>query len=231
MTNDQITFTTKGVWHGFRQALPLALSVFAYGSVFGLLARQTGMNLLEIISMSGLVYAGSAQFIVLDLWQSPLPVLTIILTTLIVNLRHLLMGAALQPWFSHLPALQKYGSAFFMGDENWALSMREMQNGQKDAAFFVGGGLALYSAWLSASAVGYLVGAIIEDPIRWGLDFAFLAVFLALIAGMWRGKSDFLPWVIAAAVAIMAAYWLPSKWYILLGGLAGSLAGAILNAD
>lgn len=80
--------------------MPLALSVFAYRAVFGVLARQMGITLAEATYMSGFLYAGAAQLIVLDLWVSPLPVATIVLTTLIINLRHLLMGAALRPWFS-----------------------------------------------------------------------------------------------------------------------------------
>lgn len=226
-----ITFTSAGALAGARLALPLALSVFAYGSVFGVLARQAGMSFPEVMCMSGLVYAGSSQLIVLDLWQAPLPVVTIIFTTFIVNLRHLLMGAALQPWFSQLSAPQKYISAFFMADENWALSMREFQRGQTDAAFLVGSGLTLFVAWFGATANGHLAGAIIQNPTRWGLDFAFLAVFLALIAGMWRGKSDLLPWTVAAGIAILASQWLPGKWYILLGGLAGSIVGAVSHAD
>ena len=181
--------------------------------------------------MSGIVYAGSSQLIVLDLWQTPLPVMTIIFTTFIVNLRHLLMGAALQPWFSQLTAPQKYISAFFMADENWALSMREFQQGQNDAAFLLGSGSTLFLAWFGATATGHLAGAIIQDPTRWGLDFAFLAVFLALICGMWRGKSDLLPWAVAAGMAILASKFLPGKWYILLGGLAGNIVGAFSNGD
>ena len=92
-------------------------------------------------------------------------------------------------------------------------------------------GLTLFLAWFGATATGHLAGAIIQDPTRWGLDFAFLAVFLALIAGMWRGKSDLLPWTVAAGIAILASQWLPGKWYILLGGLAGSIVGAVSHAD
>jgi predicted branched-subunit amino acid permease len=54
----------------------------------------------------------------------------------------------------------------------------------------------------------------------------FTAVFTALLVGLWKGKTDLLPWAVAAGVAVAAAQWLPGKWYILLGGLAGSLVGA-----
>ncbi|MCG8608280.1 AzlC family ABC transporter permease, partial [bacterium] len=178
VSND-IQFTRYGVLTGVRRALPLALSVFTYGSVFGVLARQTGLSAYEALCMSGLVFAGSSQLIVLDLWQTALPVAAIILATLVVNLRHALMGAALHPWFNDLGRLQKYGSAFFMADENWALSIRDFKSGYRDAALLLGSGLLLYLSWFSATGAGYVMGAVIRDPAGWGLDFAFLAVFLA----------------------------------------------------
>ncbi len=229
--SERVTFTFRGALVGARQSIPLALSVFAYGTVFGVLARQTGMSLAEAATMSGMVYAGSAQLIVLDLWTTPLPVLTIVLTTLIVNLRHVLMGAALRPWFSKLKASQAYGSAFFIVDESWALTMREFTAGESDGAFLIGSGLALFAAWLGATVSGYVMGTLVQNPARLGLDFAFPAVFVALLIGMWKGKSDLWPWAVAAGVAVLSARYLPGKWYILLGGLAGSLVGAASHAD
>lgn len=229
--SENVTFTLAGAAAGARRTLPLAISTFAFGVVFGLLARRTGLSLAEAALMSALVFAGSAQFVVLELWKAPLPVATIILTALIVNLRYLLLGAALRPWFARLSALKAYGSVFLLADENWAMTMREFDSGGRDAAFLLGGGLAVYAGWLGGTLVGHTAGAAIADPARWGLDFAFTAVFTALLVGMWKGKSSLLPWAVAALVAVAAAQLLPGKWYILLGGLAGSLVGAIRRAD
>jgi 4-azaleucine resistance transporter AzlC len=229
--NAPIVFTWAGVRAGIRRSLPLAVSVFAYGLVFGVLARQAGLGLLESLLMSGLVYAGSSQFVALGLWQTPLPVLAIIFTTFVVNIRHLLMGAALGPWFARLSVPKTYGSLFFMADENWALTMREFAAGGRDAAFLLGSGLPLFVAWLSATAVGGTVATAFPNPARLGLDFAFTATFIALLVGMWQGKASLVPWIVAALVALVTAQWLPSQWYILLGGLAGSVTGAIYNAE
>ena len=207
--------------------MPIEISGFAIGIVFGTLAGQAGFSIVEAALMSALVFSGAAQFVVLGLWASPLPVVTIVLTTLVVGLRHLLMGAALGPVFSKLSSLKAYGSVFFMADENWALTMGEFSKGRRDAAFLLGGGALMALAWTVSTLVGVLFGSAIVNPARWGLDFAFTAVFLALIVGMWKGKSDLLPWTVAAAVAVAAHAWLPGEWYILLGGLAGSLAGAV----
>jgi predicted branched-subunit amino acid permease len=75
-----------------------------------------------------------------------------------------------------------------------------------------------------------MAGSLAQNPARWGLDFAFTAVFLALLVGVWKGKSDLLPWGVAAIVAVAAAHWLPGKWYILLGGLVGSALGGLWHA-
>jgi predicted branched-subunit amino acid permease len=134
---------------------------------------------------------------VLGLWAAPLPVATIVLATLVVGLRHLLMGAALGSVFSKLSCLKAYGSVFFMADENWALTMGELAKGRRDAAFLVGGWL-MFLAWTGSTVVGGTLGGVVKDPSRWGLDFAFTAVFLALITGMWKGRSNILPWTVAA---------------------------------
>ena len=116
-----------------------------------------------------------------------------------------------------------------MVDESWALTTGDVAAGGRDLAFLAGSGLLMFVAWVGATLVGLTVGAALGDPARWGLDFAFTAAFVALLAGMWRGKRDLAPWIVAAVVALAAARWLPGKWYILLGGIAGSVAGAVLH--
>jgi 4-azaleucine resistance transporter AzlC len=224
-------FSRAGLLAGARRSLPLGLSIFTYGLVFGVLARQSGLSLGEAMLMSGVVFAGASQFVALGLWVSPLPVAAIVLTTLVVNLRHLLMGAALGPYFRRLSPLKAFGSAFFLNDESWALTMGELGRGGKDDAFLLGSGLVSFAAWQSATVAGHVIGNALGNPVVWGLDFAFTAVFLALLAGLWKGVGDLLPWAVAAAVALVTSQALPGKWYILIAGLAGSLVGAIRNAD
>jgi len=225
-SEEPVAFDLKGGVAGARRVLPIALSVCAYGLVFGVLAQQARLSLLEVLLMSGLVFAGSAQLIVLSLWAMPLPIAAILLTTLIVNLRNLLLGAAISPWFSRLPPLKAYTSIFFLADENWALTMGEFAKGKRNAAFLLGSGLVLYVAWVGSTVIGRTLGDVVHDPASFGLDFAFTAVFLSLLVGLWKGKADLIAWVAAAIVAVAAAHVLPGKWYILLGGLAGSVASS-----
>src|SRR3954454_11247535 len=90
---------------GARRCLPLAVIVAAYGLVWGVLARQAGLGLGDVALMSGLVFAGSAQFVALDMWTASaaaLPVGAIVFATLIVNLRLVLMSATLRPLFARM---------------------------------------------------------------------------------------------------------------------------------
>jgi 4-azaleucine resistance transporter AzlC len=225
------TFTRAGALSGARQAIPLAASVFLVGTVLGVLARHAGLTLLETLAMSAMVFAGASQFVAIGLWAAPIPILAIVLTTLVVNLRHVLLSAALRPWFRDLSSLRVYGSLFFMVDESWALTMRQVRAGAQDRAFLIGAGALMYLAWVTATATGYIAGAAIGDLSRWGLDFAITAVFTALLMGMWRGRSDIWPWLVSAVVAVVTWRVLPGTWYILCGAMAGIVTGVFVDDD
>ncbi len=226
----RVRFDAAGLVRGARESWPVALGVFTYGLVFGVLSRQAGLGASGALSMSAFVFAGASQFVALDLWGPDLPYAGLILTTLAVNLRHVLMGAALGPWFSRLTPLQAYGSLFFMNDESWALTLARCgrEDGSADGSYLLGSGLVVYAAWLSSTALGHLAVTGLGDPARYGLDFAFTAVFLSLLTGLGKGRRDILPWGLAAAVAVLTARFAPGKWHILAGALAGSLAAAWL---
>ena len=212
---------------GLRISLPLAAGVAAYGLVFGVLARDAGLSIADVALMSGIVFTGSAQFVALTLWTASPPVLALALATLAVNLRYVLMAAALRDLFAQTSRPRAFAAVFLVNDESWALTMGEVARGGANVSFLVGSAFVLYVGWLGSTVVGRAIGTVIGDPSRWGIDFAFTATFLALLMGMLRGKRDILPWAVAAAVAIAASLYLPGKWYILIGGIAGATAGAL----
>lgn len=230
-TIEKSVFNWAGVFNGARLSLPLAVGVFSYGLAFGLLTRQVGLSLAEAMLMSMSVFAGSSQLAALGFWAMPLPIVPIVVTTFVVNLRYFLMSAATRPWFKDLAFWKAYLSLFFLADENWALTVSEYAKGRRNAAFLLGAGVALYIGWVASTILGRLIGNLIQNPAQWGLDFAFTAAIIALLVGMWRGKTDLLPWIVAAIVALVAEHLIPGKWYILLGGFAGSITGAVRNEN
>lgn len=212
---------------GAMTILPVLLAVVVYGLLFGALAVQKGLSPLEVALMSATVFAGASQFVAVEIWTSPPAVVLLGATALMVNLRLVLMGAALAPFVKSWSRRQIYGGLFFMADENWAFALQRAAGQPLTPAYYLGLSLPLYGGWIAATTSGAILGGALHDPARYGLDFAFTAVFLTILAGLWRGKRSLAPWLASAAAAVAAYSFLPGVWYILLGGLAGTLVGAL----
>jgi 4-azaleucine resistance transporter AzlC len=209
----------------------VAISTVAFGLLFGVLSRKAGLSLGEVSLMSALVFTGSGQVVAIGMWATPIPIVPIVATTMLISLRHVLMGLTLQPWYSQLPTSRAYASYFLLTDESWGLTTVDFQRRAADGAFMVGAGLLLFVCWVGSTAVGRMVGAAIRDPSAWGLDFALVGVFIALLVSLARDRSVLVPWALAATVAVAADRWLPGDWYVLLGAGAGSLPGLLRRSD
>jgi len=225
-------FTFEGALRGARRALPIGLSAIPFGLVLGVLAGRAGLTVVEVLLMSSLVFAGSSQLVAISMWANPIPVIAIVASTLLVNLRHILMGLTLRPWYAKLPAPLAFGTYFFMTDESWALTTVETERKPFDAAFMLGAGLVDFVTWVGSTVVGRIAGAVIPDPTAWGLDFAFVAVFLVLLVSLAKGKPPLaiVPWGVAALIAVAAHRLLPGNWYVLLGAISGAVAGVVLRS-
>jgi len=226
MSRGRPRFSRAAVLAGARQSLPLQVAVVPFGLVCGVAAQGQGLSLAEATLMSGLVYAGSAQLLALSHWADPAPVLAAAVASLIVNLRLALMGPVLGPWLDRVRGWRLWASLFVMADQNWALSVAEMQAGRSDAGFLFGSGALMWIVWVLATAAGYALGVTTRPQPGHPLFFAALAVFVAILVVMWRGRTDLVPWCVAALTAMLFARLLPgTSWYIVLGALAGSAAG------
>ena len=213
-----------------RLFVPVAISIASYGVVWGVLAGQAGLSPLEVLLMSGIVYAGSSQFVAIDMWSPVgLPMVSIVVATAVINLRMLLMTATLRPQFDGVPRWQAVLAMFLVSDEVWAMTMAEHAKGGGGPAFMLGCGTLAWIAWVASTLTGRLLGAVIDDPTTYGLDFAFTATFLALLLSMWKGRGDLVPWLAGGAIAMGVSTIVPGTWYIIAGGLGGSLIGALLQ--
>jgi 4-azaleucine resistance transporter AzlC len=217
----------QDVIDGFVANLVVAASVAAYGSVLGLMAAQKGLTWYQLLIMNLSVFAGSAQFVMVDMWLPPLPVLEIILAVLVINMRYLLIGASLNPLFRSTSLGHKFLFMHLVADENWAMTMARFYKQPTTTWFLLGGGLCVQSAWCFGTLLGHRLGAVITNPERYGLDFSFVAVFTALVFSFWKGRQDVLPWLAAAVVAAVSEMIMPGKWYIICGGVAGALTAAV----
>jgi 4-azaleucine resistance transporter AzlC len=210
--------------------LPVGASVAAYGSVLGMLAAQKGLTWIQVLAMNLSIFAGSAQFVMVDMWGPPLPVVEMTIAVLIINMRYLLIGASLYPLFKGKSLAHKASIMHLVADENWAVTMAVYRQSRVTTGFLLGGGICLCSIWSIGTLLGHRLGAVVTHPERFALDFAFIAVFTALTVSMWRGKCDIAPWITAAILAIAAERWLPGKWYIVIGGIGGALIPVLNEA-
>lgn len=208
---------------GIAANLPVAASVIAYGSVLGVLAAQKGVSWEQLLFMNLSIFAGSAQFVMVNMWNPPLPVVEIVIAVFIINFRYLLIGASLRSLFQGASLGHKSAVMHLVADENWAITMAAERKGGATTYFLLGGGICLVMAWSFGTLLGHRMGAAIQHPERLALDFAFLAVFTALAVSLWRGKSDILPWIGAALFSILGDQFLPGKWYVVTGGIGGAL--------
>ncbi len=228
---EPVPFTFAGAVAGARGVLPAALSSAAFGMAFGALAGQVGLSFAETALMSAIVFAGSAQYPAILAWTFPPAILPLALTTFAINARHLLFGAAIRPWLAPLSKGRAYLSLYFLSDSNWLAAMRAWNSGATDRAIVLGGGIAMCIGWTGGSIAGHLFGSAFGDITRFGIDVAVPAFFVALLVGAWRGRADILPLIAGGAAAVLAERLLPSGWQVLVGSLAGSLAGMLRRAD
>ncbi|MGL1864021.1 MAG: AzlC family ABC transporter permease [Pseudodesulfovibrio sp.] len=164
-----------------RQASPIVMGYVPVGAAFGVLAHKTGLSLINTVLMSTIVFAGSAQLIAVAMFAAGMPPLSIIATTFVVNLRHLLMTASLAP---NLKSWKKWQLALFsyeITDEAFALHSARFARGDNDkTTSFLINSIA-HVSWVLASWAGFLTGSTIPDIKPLGLDYALPAMFIALL--------------------------------------------------
>lgn len=197
-----------------------------YGTVFGGLAVQAGLWPVEVWGMSVLVFAGASQFVAVPMIAAGAPAIAIVLTTYVVNMRHYLMAATLAPSFRGFRRRWLALIAHLINDESFAVAAARSQ--PPDAGVYLGSAAAICGSFVGGVIVGTVLGGLVADPERYGLDFAFPAVFLSLVAVQLRRRSDWLVAVGAAILSVALALMLPGNWHIVLAGLAASAAGALV---
>ncbi|MFE8071946.1 AzlC family ABC transporter permease [Marinobacteraceae bacterium S3BR75-40.1] len=215
-----------GTLMGFRRLLPLSVFVGFFGVAFGLASTQTGLSPLESTLMSITVFAGASQFAALELWGQQVSLVPLILTTFAINSRHILMGASLYPWLRELPAGRRYGILTLLTDANWAMAAQDYQSGRRNLGIILGGGLAIWSAWVAGTAIGAYFGAAFEEPERFGLDMVLGCFLFAMALGSRKTPRTLVTWGVAAVTALIAKVWLPPHTHVVAGAIAGGLVGA-----
>jgi predicted branched-subunit amino acid permease len=219
--------TRQAFWRGYLDCAPFILIVVPYSMLFGVVARDAGLDILQTMAMSVLVIAGASQFTAVALLQEQAPVFIALAAALAVNLRMAMYSAALVPHIGHAPLGLRAIMAYLMVDQAFAVAVRtyedrpEMTPPTKVAYYF--GCMALICPfWYGFTLIGALVGQAI--PTAFSLDFAVPVCFIALTAPLMRSGPHVLA-ALVAGIAALAFAWVPWSLGLLIAAALGVFVG------
>ncbi len=213
---------------GARDELPILVGVAPFGMIYGVLALTAGLNAATAQAMSSVVFAGSAQFMTVQLLAQNTPLLVVALTGFVINLRHALYSASVAPYLRHLPGRWKALLAYLLTDEAYAVVITRYQGkehpGPTDHWYFLGAGLALWTTWQISTGVGIFLGT--QVPESWQLDFALPLTFVALVVPALKDRAALLA-ALAGGVMALLAYGMPFKLGLIVAAFVGIIAGML----
>lgn len=217
----------------FRRGLvaPLVLwpGVIPFALAYALVARAAGFSPWETLLSSLLIFAGSAQLVAVNLVAGGAGIVAIVVTTLILNLRHILYGLSIDRTLAREERRARPLLAFLLTDELYGLWTRERLEGRGSLAYALGIGINLYLVWNLSTAAGALFGTLLPDPERIGLDFIFPLSFLALLLPLLRSRVALVVAATAGALVVLAAPFFSSGVSFLIAAIGAAAAGALLE--
>lgn len=213
---------------GILDASPFILVIIPFATLFGVLATEAGLNVVETMAFSIVVIAGAAQFTALQLMQENTPTAIVLISALAVNLRMAMYSASLTPYIGAAPLWQRALCAYVTVDQSYVVGVSKFEREPdmtvpQRVAYFLGAVTPIVPLWYAFTLIGALVGARVPDS--WALDFAIPIAFLAMIAPMFRTAAHVVAALVAVVVALLAAG-IPYSLGLIVAGVAGMMAGA-----
>jgi 4-azaleucine resistance transporter AzlC len=208
----------------------IAVSAVGFGFVFGLAARNAGYSVVEAGAMSVIGFAGAAQFAAVGYVSAGLPWAPIVVLTLFLNARHLLYSASLAPSLRSVPFLQRAAMAHVLTDEAFALAATHFRRlGRVDVpGYWIGAVVGVFIPWNLATLAGVLLGGVIPDPSRFGLDVVFPAAMAGLALGLSTERREVTAAGAGAAIGVVLSLLIGPAVGIVAGGLLGPLVAMAL---
>jgi len=213
---------------GMVAAWPICFGYLPIGLAFGVIAQKAGLHPLEIGLMSLFVFAGSAQFIAVSMLSSGAAIVPIVVTTFMVNLRHLLMSSSLavylkgpgKGWLS----LYAYG----ITDESFALNLTKFRDEDWDWRRALVVNHTANIAWIGSTIAGGYGGEFIPSG-AFGIDYALIAMFICLLVFQLRGLLYTIIAIIAGFLAVILSIILPGNSYIVIASVIAATIGVFLR--
>jgi 4-azaleucine resistance transporter AzlC len=213
------------LWNGIARALPIVLGYLPIGFAFGVLAQKAGLTTLNTLLLSILVYAGSAQLIAVGLFAAAAPALSIIVTTFIVNLRHLLMSAALSPYLKGWRKRELAAFAYQLTDETFAVHATQFATFVPRKVEIFATNITAQLSWVAGTWLGIVAGQLITDVRPLALDYALPAMFIALLILQLRNRVHVIVAILAGLLALSLLQAGVEQWNVIMATVIGATLG------
>lgn len=221
---------------GVKECVPTLLGYAGVGLSFGIVAVASGFNLIEIILLCLLVYAGAAQFIICALVIAGTPISAIVLTTFIVNSRMFLLSMTLAPSYKGYGFWNRIGMSSLITDETFGVAITPHLKGEKiNDRWLHGLNITAYLFWTFASVVGAVFGKYITNPDAFGLDFAITAMFIFLAVSQFDAikQSQFKTYLVlifcVIILMLILSFFMPSYVAIILASTITAGLGVVID--
>ena len=211
---------------GLRAAWPICLGYIPIGLAFGVLAQKAGLTALEIALMSVLVFAGSSQFIAVSMLADGAAVAAIIMTTFMVNLRHLLMSSSLSVFLKSVSRKKLSLFAYGVTDESFAINHARFSAGDWGANRALALNHSANLTWVVSTVAGGFCGQFLP-PGFLGIDYALIAMFICLLVFQLKGPLYVLTAIFAGGLAVLLALLIPGNAYIVVASIVAATIGVI----
>ena len=221
---------TVEIRRGFLAMMPLWIGVIPFALAFGILARTNGFSVVETQLLSVLVFAGSAQLAFVNLSHEGAGAIAILLTVLLLNLRHVLYGLSLNAYLPRKTRPPRPILAAGLVDETYGMTISAFRVGRGSAGYLCGAGLSLFISYAISTGIGAVLGSRLPNPERLGLETIFPLSFLALLLPLIRTRVDCSVAVLSGAVAFMASHHLNGGAVVLAATLAAALLGTLVES-
>lgn len=220
----------RGFRAGAVAVLPVLLAVGPFGLIFGIIAREAGLDLAQTMVMTATVIAGASQIAALQLLSDGAPAALAIFTGAVVNLRMAMYSASLAPWWQGAPLSLRLMVAPVLHDQSYALSVARYVRREESLSDRIGFYLAIGTITASTWTLATLLGATLGDRLPEEFDISFMVpvTFIAITAPMLRGRVNLAAAGVAAALALAFA-WLPYGLGLMVGAAGGIATGMALT--
>lgn len=211
---------------GVRVVAPILLGVVPFGMVAGVAAVGVGIPAVQALAMSVVIFAGASQLAAIELVGQSAPVVVVVLTVLVVNLRMVMYSASIAPYFESESPRWKAALSYLLTDQAYAVSLMEFESDEETSRrwYYLGVGVPLWVTWQAATIAGIVLGA--QLPSGWHLEFAVPLVFLAVLVPAVTDRATGAAAVVGGTAAVLA-HGLPYNLGLITAAVVGIAAGLV----